>query len=45
VKLKRGINLTKESKKRKIKRMNTTLKKKIHQKLRLNDLIEKKLKI
>jgi hypothetical protein len=28
VKLKRGINLTKESKKRKIKRMNTTLKKK-----------------
>jgi hypothetical protein len=39
VKVKREINLTKESKKK--NRMSTTMKKIIHFKLRLNDIIEK----
>jgi hypothetical protein len=45
VKLRRKINLTKEQKKRTIKRIRTTLKKIIYHKLRLKDVIEKKIKV
>jgi hypothetical protein len=44
VKLRRKINLTKEPKKKTIKRIRTTLKKIIYHKLRLKDVIEKKKK-
>ena len=45
VKLRRKINLTKEPKKKTIKRIRTTLKKIIYHKLRLKDVIEKKIKV